>query len=354
MAWKQVLTPNLDTDPKHPLYVYQGGKILTDWYGWCLAVVHASYGAKGSSYSAKTAWQACNTKHKDYNLPEGVWTPVWWEGGQYGHVAIAYKSGDNITVYSSPYVHQPYFQVFKGSVKSTLDSMGRTYGVGSFSGWTESVLDSRVISYQDDKPKPTKSNEEICKEVWEGKWGTGKEREKRLTEAGYDYATIQKMVDAGVGKPTNNEGDDMKDDTKPEEPKDNGSKEPTTGDDSSAPQPNDPNTPSSGNSQPDSETNSDETPDTKDEFVPAQSQDAQFIGGIIEEAGDGFIFPDWLKLTAYFIGDALLVGALLIPDINNALNAPTSNVWAEYMSKVLLEAGISVLTIFKLFKRKGK
>lgn len=45
--------------------------------------------------------------------------------------------------------------------------------------------------------KPTakkKSNKTIAKEVIRGKWGNGQERKKKLTEAGYDYDAIQKLV----------------------------------------------------------------------------------------------------------------------------------------------------------------
>jgi hypothetical protein len=46
-------------------------------------------------------------------------------------------------------------------------------------------------------PEPEKkSNEEIAKEVLAGKWGNGDERKRRLTEAGYDYAAVQKAVNA--------------------------------------------------------------------------------------------------------------------------------------------------------------
>lgn len=159
MSYKQVLTPNLDTDPNHPLYIYIGGSILTDWCGWCLAVVAGSYGAKGSSYSAKTAWQSCQNKHCDRNIPEGVWTPLWYGGGEYGHVVIGKRSGGNITVYSSPYTHKPSFEVFSGELNYILDYIGRVYGVGSFSGWSENVLDSRVIEKKTEqkpnKPEPT-------------------------------------------------------------------------------------------------------------------------------------------------------------------------------------------------------
>lgn len=39
-----------------------------------------------------------------------------------------------------------------------------------------------------------KNDLEIAKEVIDGKWGNGDDRKKRLTEAGYNYNTIQKLV----------------------------------------------------------------------------------------------------------------------------------------------------------------
>ncbi len=39
-----------------------------------------------------------------------------------------------------------------------------------------------------------KSNEQIAKEVIRGLWGNGEIRKKRLTEAGYSYSAIQKLV----------------------------------------------------------------------------------------------------------------------------------------------------------------
>lgn len=39
-----------------------------------------------------------------------------------------------------------------------------------------------------------KSNEEIAKEVIAGKWGNGNARKTALTKAGYDYKTIQSLV----------------------------------------------------------------------------------------------------------------------------------------------------------------
>lgn len=261
MSWKQTLKPNLDNDPNNPLYVWVGGQILTDWYGWCLAVTAASYNAKGSSYSAKTAWQACQTKHYDMNIPQGVWVPLWYEGGQYGHVVMGYREGDYITVYSSPYTHKPSFEVFGGNVNSILGYIGQVYGVGSFTGWSETLLDSRVIELVEATPTPEPTPEP---------------------------------------EPTDDNGkDDM------------------------------------------------ETPEKPD------SQ--QLIGGIIEEASEsgGFTFSSTTKLVAYLVGDALIVGALLAPDIINCIESPNLTIFGEYLAKVLLEAGTCILMIFKLIKKKS-
>lgn len=41
-----------------------------------------------------------------------------------------------------------------------------------------------------------KSNEDIAKEVIEGKWSSGNDRRQRLTNAGYDYNVIQNIVNS--------------------------------------------------------------------------------------------------------------------------------------------------------------
>lgn len=45
----------------------------------------------------------------------------------------------------------------------------------------------------------TKSNETIAQEVINGAWGNGDDRKKRLTAAGYDYNTIQSIVNQKLG-----------------------------------------------------------------------------------------------------------------------------------------------------------
>lgn len=53
---------------------------------------------------------------------------------------------------------------------------------------------AKVETTPEKKPVKKKSNETIAKEVLAGKWGSGKERKKKLKAAGYNYAAVQKIV----------------------------------------------------------------------------------------------------------------------------------------------------------------
>lgn len=66
---------------------------------------------------------------------------------------------------------------------------------------------SNIVAYARPKyaagsavPSGRKSNEEIAKEVKAGLWGVQPEREKRLTEAGYDYQEIRRLVNQMYNK----------------------------------------------------------------------------------------------------------------------------------------------------------
>lgn len=50
------------------------------------------------------------------------------------------------------------------------------------------------------KPVVRKTNVQVAREVWAGKWGFGPDRAKRLTKAGYNATYIQGLVNKGVGK----------------------------------------------------------------------------------------------------------------------------------------------------------
>lgn len=58
----------------------------------------------------------------------------------------------------------------------------------------ESYSISKVV--KEEVPKAEKSNEAIAYEVLRGLWGNGAVRRNKLTQAGYDYIAIQRLVNA--------------------------------------------------------------------------------------------------------------------------------------------------------------
>ena len=63
-------------------------------------------------------------------------------------------------------------------------------------GYNYSEVQARVneILNGGSKPAPRKSNEEIAREVINGQWGNGEDRRNRLTQAGYNYSEVQAIV----------------------------------------------------------------------------------------------------------------------------------------------------------------
>ena len=77
---------------------------------------------------------------------------------------------------------------------------------GTIHQYTSKPLDKNIMyadisrydmSKKNQQSQPTKkSDEEIANEVLAGKWGNGEDRRNRLTAAGYDYNTIQDIVNS--------------------------------------------------------------------------------------------------------------------------------------------------------------
>lgn len=100
----------------------------------------------------------------------------------------------------------PSTLVGKNDIKSINDLAGEVinqeWGNGSerILRLTESGYDARAVQNEvnrliSSKNNRLKSNEEVAKEViYSTKWGNGQTRKQRLTEAGYDYNIIQKII----------------------------------------------------------------------------------------------------------------------------------------------------------------
>ncbi len=72
-------------------------------------------------------------------------------------------------------------------------------GLGNLPGNLEEVKEKveEVKEAVEEKVKPLA---DVAAEVIQGKWGNGKEREAKLTEAGFDYAEVQKAVNQLLSK----------------------------------------------------------------------------------------------------------------------------------------------------------
>ena len=87
-------------------------------------------------------------------------------------------------------------EVINGSWGNGEDRKARLQSAGYDYSTIQKLVNQKLSVSTSSK----KSNEEICKEVWQGKWGNGADRKNRLQQAGYDANLIQSMVNKGIGK----------------------------------------------------------------------------------------------------------------------------------------------------------
>lgn len=137
----QLRVPNLDP------YIYQpdgrGGRyMVTNWVGWCLAYVQTAFNSGWAGNDAQSTWNnRLSFKHPDWNLPSGVFVPIWFTGyGGLGHVAI-YKDGE---VWSTPIRASSTFVKY-ASIEALLQAY-RNIGIGlTYVGWSEDIGGTKLI-----------------------------------------------------------------------------------------------------------------------------------------------------------------------------------------------------------------
>ncbi len=94
-------------------------------------------------------------------------------------------------------------EVIAGKWGNGSDRFNRLAQAGYDGNAIQSIVNQK-LSGSTTAPKPSKkSNETIAQEVINGAWGNGEDRKNKLTAAGYDYNTIQNIVNQKLGaKPT--------------------------------------------------------------------------------------------------------------------------------------------------------
>lgn len=115
---------------------------------------------------------------------------------------LGYKAGYYLNLdYSQNYINEDKLKAYRRWFARYTDTkqadcyLWQFTSTGRVSGITGDVDVNELIGKTPKtNTKKKKTNAEIVKEVLEGKWGNGSERKKRLTAAGYDYDTIQRLV----------------------------------------------------------------------------------------------------------------------------------------------------------------
>lgn len=104
--------------------------------------------------------------------------------------------------YAEPTVDKPVENVKKSTEEIAKEVIAGKWGNGderkqrlTIAGYDYAAVQAKVNEISNTTKAPAKkTNEQIAKEVIKGLWGNGAERKERLTEAGYDAAAIQKIV----------------------------------------------------------------------------------------------------------------------------------------------------------------
>ena len=114
-----------------------------------------------------------------------------WEGkgDLAGHVAIVEKVYDNNHVYTSEsgYGSSAFWNQHR------YNNNGR-WGCGNNYSFKGFIYNPAVKDEPAPAPKPSKSVDELAQEVIAGLWGNQPERQQRLEAAGYDYYAVQARV----------------------------------------------------------------------------------------------------------------------------------------------------------------
>lgn len=143
----------------------------------------AIYGSNGvADFGANQGINYCNNASQDFsNLVPGEY--LCMKGTSHEHAGVYLGNGKVFECTVGWGVNR--------CIISDMDNKGnRTYKGVANGRWTwHGKL--KYIDYIEDSKK---SNEEIAREVLEGKWGNGEERKRRLTDAGYNYSEVQSIV----------------------------------------------------------------------------------------------------------------------------------------------------------------
>lgn len=137
--------------------------------------------------SANGIIQVCNDVSTDFSkieVGEAVWTN--------GHIGV--YIGGGLAVESTPrWADRVQITACNNEREGHNSRYWKKHGKLPYISYTGNEEDVQTAEFTLFMPDP-KTIDELAHEVINGLWGTGSERKRRLTEAGYDYAAVQARV----------------------------------------------------------------------------------------------------------------------------------------------------------------
>ena len=177
MCWSKGVAGNANDGAGHVAIVEQ---ILSD--GRTVVTSESDYG--GARWSSRTRSYPYSLG-SNFRFQGFIYLPIQFEST----VAVGGKSLDVVAQ-----------EVLAGKWGNGSDRVNNL----TAAGYDYNAVQAKVNQLASGKttPTPTKSIDAVAKEVLEGKWGNGADRQNRLTAAGYNYAQVQAKVNELSAKKT--------------------------------------------------------------------------------------------------------------------------------------------------------
>ncbi len=166
----------------------------------CLGQAQRVFGAPGTHYCARDAWDDAALKHGDRDLPS-VPVPVWFantltignETRDFGHVAVWFPDRGQFLNVPASGNGQKWL--------NSIDEVNRWNGCDGYLGWTEDINGLRVAEYVGapaPAPAPSGNVTALAEAVIRGEYGNGDDRKAAL---GSRYDEVQAEVNRILSAP---------------------------------------------------------------------------------------------------------------------------------------------------------
>ena len=166
--------------------------------------VHHNAGINGASGGGIEAYVYPKVDKATLDWQRELYEALIKETGLKGNRATPLKSADFAELRETK---MPAVLLELGFMDSATDTpiiLTEDFAEKASKACVDVIVAKANLALKEQKSTVKLSNEEIAKEVIEGKWGNGEERKQKLESAGYNYSEIQALVNSLVGKKTTN------------------------------------------------------------------------------------------------------------------------------------------------------